>query len=414
MLLREADSFSEEKKATMKSRVFESSDCAGGKAGGLPFKVIEFSRFLKSRGFKVFSSSVIDSLKSLELADISVREDFFSILRANLASTDMEWRLFPELFEGFWRFEEQKKDSEEDREKREKNAEAQKDLLQEILVPGEEGNKRVAVEKFPEKETLEGISYSPVSAVEKRDLGRFETCDIPVAQLLLKSMMSPFRVSVSRRFRKSRKAGDIDFRKIMKKGLKSEGIPLALLFKRKRKRLKRLVVVADVSGSMDRYARFVMPFLLGLKGIGTKAEVFVFSTSLTRISLIIRRSTLERVLRDIESHVPEWSGGTRIGYSLRQLNEQYGKRFLTRRSVAVIMSDGWDLGAKNLLKKEMETISGSVHSVLWLNPMIGDSQYGFVSKAMEMVLPYVDHLLPADNLQSLKRVGRTLSKVMGQ
>jgi len=398
----------------MKARVFKSNDCEEVKADSLVFKVIRFSSFLRSRGFKVFSSSVIDSLKSLEFADVSVKEDFFSILRANLAGTDMEWRLFPELFEGFWRFEERKEDGEVDREKREKESESPKDLLQDILVPSEEGNGRVAIEEVPEKETLEGIAYSPVSAVEKRDLGRFETCDIPVAQLLLKNMMSPFRVSVSRRFRKSRKAGDIDFRKVMKKGLKSEGIPLSLYFMRKRKRLKRLVVVADVSGSMDRYARFVMPFLLGLKGIGTKAEVFVFSTSLTRITLIIRRSTLERVLKDIESHVPEWSGGTRIGHSLRQLNQHHGKRFLTRRSVAVIMSDGWDLGAKNLLKKEMETLSNSVHSVLWLNPMIGDSRYGFVSKAMEMVLPYVDHLLPADSLQSLKRVGRTLSKVMGQ
>jgi hypothetical protein len=302
----------------------------------------------------------------------------------------------------------------ENPKERKNDADPRKDLLQEVLVQGEEGRKRVDVENVPDKEFLEGVAYSPVTVLEKKDLGRFETCDIPVAQLLLKSMMSPFRVSISRRFRKSKKAGDIDFRKVMKNGLKSDGIPFALLFKRKRKRLKRLVVVADVSGSMERYARFIMPFLLGLRSIGTKAEVFVFSTSLSRISLIIRRSTLERVLKDIESQVPEWSGGTRIGYSLRQLNEQYGKRFLTRRTVAVIMSDGWDLGAKNLLKQEMETLSSSVHSVLWLNPLIGDSQYGFASRAMEMILPYIDHLLPADNLKSLKCVGRTLSKVMGQ
>ena len=383
-------------------------------ADGLPARVIRFSRFLRRRGFKVFSSSVIDSLKGLEQADISAKEDFFSILRANLASTDMEWRLFPALFNGFWGLDDVNEKGDENRKARKNDADPRKDLLQEVLVQGEEGSKRVDVEEVPDKEFLEGIAYSPVTVLEKKDLGRFETCDIPVAQLLLKSMMSPFRVSIARRFRRSKKAGDIDFRKVMKNGLKSEGIPFALLFKRKRKRLKRLVVVADVSGSMERYARFIMPFLLGLRSIGTKAEVFVFSTSLSRISLIIRRSTLERVLKDIESHVPEWSGGTRIGYSLRQLNEQYGKRFLTRRTVAVIMSDGWDLGAKNLLKREMETLSNSVHSVLWLNPLIGDSQYGFTSRAMEMILPYIDHLLPADNLQSLKRVGRTLSKVMGQ
>jgi uncharacterized protein with von Willebrand factor type A (vWA) domain len=379
---------------------------------GLTARVVQFSRFLRSRGYKAFSSSVVDCLRGLEHVDLSVKEDFFFVLRMNLASTDMEWRLFPGLFDAFWRCERGEEDKVKSEQKRGENP--CRDLLEEAPLPGVEGHKRAQVEEVQEREFLEGVAYSPVSSLEKKDLTRFQTGDIPVAQLLLRSLMSPFRVSISRRFRKCRKAGQIDFRRVMKKGIKSEGIPLTLLFKRKRKRLKRLVVVADVSGSMDRYARFIMPFILGLRGIGSKAEVFVFSTSLSRISLVIRRSSLERVLREIEKKVPEWSGGTRIGYSLRQLNEDHGKRCLTRRTVAVILSDGWDLGAKNLLKKEMETLSSSVHSVVWLNPMTGDPQYGFLSKAMEMILPYVDHLLPADSLQSLKRVGRTLSKVMGQ
>ncbi|PKN31075.1 MAG: hypothetical protein CVU64_00570, partial [Deltaproteobacteria bacterium HGW-Deltaproteobacteria-21] len=108
-------------------------------ADGLPARVIRFSRFLRRRGFKVFSSSVIDSLKGLEQADISAKEDFFSILRANLASTDMEWRLFPELFKGFWGLDDVNEKGDENPKERKNDADPRKDLLQEVLVQGEEG-----------------------------------------------------------------------------------------------------------------------------------------------------------------------------------------------------------------------------------------------------------------------------------
>jgi uncharacterized protein with von Willebrand factor type A (vWA) domain len=110
----------------------------------------------------------------------------------------------------------------------------------------------------------------------------------------------------------------------------------------------------------------VMPFILGMKGIGSRAEVFVFSTSLTPVTHVIRKQTLDRVLEMIVGEVPDWSGGTRIGYSLHQFNEAHGHRLLNRRTVVVILSDGWDLGAKNLLRREMETLSAKVHAVSWL------------------------------------------------
>lgn len=173
-----------------------------------------------------------------------------------------------------------------------------------------------------------------------------------------------------------------------------------------------MVVLADVSGSMDRYARFVMPFILGLRGIGTRAEVFVFSTSLTQVTSILKRHGVEEVLEKMAREVPDWSGGTRIGYSLRQFSRRYGKRHLNRRTVVVILSDGWDLGARNLLVREMESLSDRVHAVIWLNPLAGDPAYAPLLRAMDGVLPYLDFLLPADSLQGLKRVGRTLARVM--
>lgn len=373
-------------------------------------KVILFSCFLKNRGFKVFSSNIRDSLRGLEEIDISKREDFCSALRSNLVTTDMEWALFEELFEEFWQGIESPEEDEES-EGPEEEGEGQGDSVMELLLESKPDNES-GEEDACEQGQTEVATYSPVSRLERKNLAQVQNEDIRIAQLILKNMMSPFRIAETRRFRKSKNPGDMDFRRIMKKSLKAGGIPLELAYKKKKKRLKRLVILADVSGSMDRYARFVMPFILGLRGVSTKAEVFVFSTSLTLITSILRRFSIEEALERISLEVPEWSGGTRIGYSLHQFTQGYGERLLNKRTVVVIMSDGWDLGGRDLLKREMEYLSRKANCIIWLNPLAGDTEYKPVCQGMQIALPYVDYFLPADSLQSLKRVGRTLSRVM--
>ena len=377
----------------------------------LPKRVILFSRFLKNNGFKVFSSSVIESLKGLEEIDISKREDFFSVLRSNFTTTDMEWQLFGELFEEFWRDymnEETHEEVEEDtREQVECEGDSVDQLLPDVIFDTEGSG-----EELNEEETREWAVYSPVATLEKKDLSQFERRDIQIAQLVLKNMVSPFRITVTRRFKNTKKPGNMDFRRVLKKSLKSGGIPLELFFRKKKKKLKRLVILADVSGSMDRYARFVMPFIMGLKGVGPKAEVFVFSTALTHITSIIRRLTVEKALDRISQEVPDWSGGTRIGFSLHQFNHGYGEGLLNRRTVVVIMSDGWDLGGRELLKREMEALSQRAYCIIWLNPLAGDSEYRPICMGMKTALPYIDYHLPADSLESLKKVGHTITGIM--
>lgn len=146
--------------------------------------------------------------------------------------------------------------------------------------------------------------------------------------------------------------------------------------------------------------------------MGSKAEVFVFSTSLTSISFTIRHLSFKKAVNRIAREVPDWSGGTRIGYSLHQFNQTYGQRLVNQRTVVVILSDGWDLGGKELLRREMETLARNAHCIIWLNPLAGDLGYQPVCQGMRIALSYVDYFLPADNLQSLKRVGRLLSRIM--
>lgn len=373
-------------------------------------RVVLFSRFLKSRGFKTFPSSIMDSLQCLEEISIVEKGDFFSVLRANLVTNDVEWGLFRELFEEFWQDvadSGEEEESEGQGEQAECTDEALEELLQEMTKEQDQGG-----DETRESGSVEVATYSPLSRIENKNFARIEKKDIQVAQLVLRNMLSPLKLSFSRRFKKSRRPGEMDFRGLLKKSLKTGGIPIELAYKKKKKRLKRLVILADVSGSMDRYARFVMPFLLGLRGVGTKAEVFVFSTSLTPITKIIRRFDIDEALERICRLVPDWSGGTRIGYSLHQFTQEFGEKLLNKRTVVLIMSDGWDLGGRDLLKREMETLSQKAHCVIWLNPLAGDTEYKPVCQGMQIALPLVDYFLPADSLNSLKKVGRVISKVM--
>jgi len=284
--------------------------------GGLAGEVINFSRYLRQQGFKSFSSGILDGLRSLGEIDLGRREEVFHALRSNLTTNEMEWRLFRELFDQYWQYtlpENKPLDRTEIPEKPEpEEGWEEKKAVQRYFLD----NESEKTETGSRLDAPDSPVYSPVAAMERQDLGSIRPKDIQVAQLILKNMMTTFRVDRTRRSRTSKKTGDLDFRRIFSKSLKSEGIPLELYYQRKKKRLKRLVVLADVSGSMDRYARFVMPFILGLKGVGSKAEVFVFSTSLTPITFLVKHLNFEKAMERISATVPDWSGGTKIGLSL--------------------------------------------------------------------------------------------------
>ncbi|OQX63124.1 MAG: hypothetical protein B5M55_07410 [Desulfococcus sp. 4484_242] len=381
-----------------------------GDETGLAGRVIEFAHFLKQRAFKVFQSSVLDALRGLAMISLEDKRDFFYVLRANLTATDLEWIQFKALFDQFW--DQANLLEEPSGDKRGPEPRARISVKEGECLADTPSQTSTEINSSNEKEWLEGIAYSPVSVVRKKDLGCFNQADIPMARLALRQMTDPFKIERSRRIKRGRHAGNLDFRRTIRQCLKTGGTPFTLFYKEKKKRLKRLVILADVSGSMDRYARFVMPFLLGLREIGSGAEVFVFSTSLTSITFLVRRLSLEKALERIADQVPDWSGGTRIGYSLHQFNQAHAGRLLNRRTVVVILSDGWDLGGKDLLRREMAFLSRRTHTVLWLNPLAADPDYEPLCRGMKTALPYIDHLLPANNLQSLQRVARLLSRAM--
>ncbi len=378
---------------------------------GLAGKIIRFTDFLRLRGFKVSHSNVHDSIRGILEIDPSIRKDFLETLRANLVKNDIEWVQFINLFDEFW-------DSTDDLLNRPPHEdEFDEQECQDPNAAGEVNSETVTALSPMEGKSDSGITldatvYSPLPATGEKDFTCFDRTDIPLAEQVIKNFIQPFRIQESRRLKKSKKARDIDFQRVLRKSLKTEGLPLKLCFRSKKRKLKRLVFLIDVSGSMDRYARLVLPFILSLRKVGSKVEAFVFSTALVPITFFIRHMDIDQALDQIARYVPYWSGGTKIGHALHQFNRDQGQRLRVRKSVVVILSDGWDLGDQDLLEQEMMALSRNANTVIWLNPLAGDPDYQPLCQGMKTALPYLDFFLPADSLDSLKKAGHLITRMM--
>ena len=178
--------------------------------------------------------------------------------------------------------------------------------------------------------------------------------------------------------------------------------------RRERKRRKtRVVAICDVSGSMDIYSRFLLQFLYALQNSFARVETFVFSTGLSRVTRDLSGASYRAALGQLSGAVQNWSGGTRIGASLATFNASWS-RLVDRRTVVVILSDGWDTGDPEQLADELHAISRRAGRVIWLNPLLGSASYEPLTRGMQAALPHVDVFAPAHNLASLRDLARHL------
>jgi len=377
-------------------------------------RLLGFMRFLREVGFKASHSHMINAMEAIQEVGLK-RPDAKNALKVTLCSNEWEWSSFDRLFESYFGHVQAKKDL--------------KELPQVHSFNGPEESYEAAEEKSShshlkeehapeEKEKtisafsiLAGLGYSPVSFLVKKEIQAYSPEDVQMAQLAIRHIMEPFKIQRARRHKKGN--GRIwDMRSTLRDAMRHYGWPMRLYSLEKKKRLKRMLIIADVSGSMQRYNAMVLPFLLSLKGVGPKAEVFVFSTKVQRITEIIRHLPLDKALNKIIADVQDWSGGTRIGESLQHINRNYDKKLLNKRAVVLIISDGWDLGAKALLLREMKSLRSRVNKILWLNPIAGDPSLQIMSQAVKLCMDYIDYHIPAASLMDLSKVGLLLKRLM--
>jgi uncharacterized protein with von Willebrand factor type A (vWA) domain len=382
-------------------------------ADDLVNRVLLFGRYLKTLGFQVTPSRMLDVCRSLDCLDITRREDFYDAARVNLVSHREELPLFDEAFKTFWEPESQ---APTDLCGLEEPAPLPEESLYEDLDVGESeaGFEEVTTEQWQPGNTQDFLSelsepgWTDQEILTSKDFAQCDERELLLIRRVIAQLAPKIASQLSRRKKSHRRGHLVDHRRTFRSNLKYGGDVLRLSHKTRRIRKTRLVLLCDVSGSMDYYSRFLIYFLYGLSQELKGVETLVFSTRLTRITDLLRRKGLELGLQAIAQRVMDWSGGTKIGTSLQTFNTYLADKMLTRKSVVIIMSDGWDRGDVQVLEREMRTLKHKAYKIIWLNPLLGSPHYQPLCQGIKTVLPYCDYFLPVHNLESLIGLARTL------
>jgi uncharacterized protein with von Willebrand factor type A (vWA) domain len=381
--------------------------------GTLP-NLLVFGRALKELGVKISLSQVIDVSRAVEFVDLADKGDFRALLRSNLISQKEDFPVFDMLFDCFWREQSYERVPMETLEIQGTPTEsgAQEGGDEEGLE--EAAAETVATENVP-LENLDEFSvptYSPQELLNRKDfseMGVEESRAIARAILLIATKIA---TQISRRKKLGRKGNVVDPRWTMRKNMKYGGEIIDLVNRKRRIKKTRVVLLCDVSGSMDCYSRFLIQFMYGLQNELWGVETFVFSTSLSRITHLIRTKDIANALEKISGSILGWSGGTNIGRSLHTFNRNFAPSMVTHRTVVVIISDGWDRGDVSLLEREMQDLKRRCKKIIWLNPLLASDNYEPLCKGMQAALPYLDLFLSVHNVNSLIALGRTLQKMV--
>jgi uncharacterized protein with von Willebrand factor type A (vWA) domain len=254
----------------------------------------------------------------------------------------------------------------------------------------------------------------PVAASEEERLGqkRFDALD-PNELAAIYRLMSEMRIAIprrrTRRAEHHRHGERIDLRRTLRAAMRTGGEPLSLSRRRRKVVPRRIVLLCDISGSMQPYARAYLHFLTSAAGSGPHAEAFVFATRLTRITRALATRSPEQAIQRAAASAPDWSSGTRIGDALGEFNDRHGRRGMARGAVVVILSDGWERGEPDAVGRQMQRLARLAHRIVWVNPRA--SARGFVPRAggMAAALPYVDALVGGDNLDALREVAEAIA-----
>ncbi len=208
----------------------------------------------------------------------------------------------------------------------------------------------------------------------------------------------------TRRYEKGRHGQRIDMRRTLRESLRTGGDPIRLARRRRRVVHRRLVMLCDISGSMEPYARAYLQFLTCAAGSGPSAEAFVFATRLTRVTRALASRRPERAIQRAAAAAPDWSSGTRIGDALKAFNDRHGRRGMARGAVVVILSDGWERGDPALVGREMERLGRLAHRIVWVNPRVAASGFTVSAGGMVAALPHCDALVSGHSFLALGEV----------
>ena len=379
---------------------------------------MHFARLLRAAGLRVGSDRVIDCVRALEIAGQREfplrREDWYWTMSAVLLSRQEQRPIFDQAFRIFWRDP--------------KLAERMMSLMLPQAYgragkPEQQQSQRLTdalfsqKEEAPETEKLEleaRLTFSSREVLSRMDFDTMSAAELVEAKRMLSQLRLPLPLIRTRRFRPHRAGVRVDLRKTMRESLRDGGDIIPLVRSAPIELHPPLVVLCDISGSMNPYSRMFLHFLHAITNDRDRVAVFVFGTRLTNITRQLRHRDVDVAMQRVADAIKDWSGGTRIGHSLREFNFKWGRRVLGQNACVLLVSDGLDREAGEGLGEEMERLAKSCHRLVWLNPLLRYDKFEARPAGVRAMLPHVDLFLPVHNLKSLVDLAKTLSRPMNK
>lgn len=376
----------------------------------LSANITGFCRFLRDNGIPLGPLDQVDALRAMETMPFSDQEVFRLVLRAVLTKSQSDQIIFDDLFPEYWKDLALARDSKvrqdaaeaEQKENRPPNSNKQSQPQYKTLKDWLQGKQTT--------EEQELAAYSPVEVLTRKDFSTLSEDDLQEVMKLINIIAKSLATKFNRRFKPDQNKGIFDLRRTMRLNMRRGGEIMELGYQRRKIRKLKLVMICDVSKSMDLYSRFLVQFIYAFQSAYRRIETFVFSTSLHRVTDEMQNGRFSEVLQRLAETVPGWSGGTKIGTSLKTFVDEYGRQLLNDRTVVLIMSDGWDTGDIENLEGSMAQIQQKAAKVVWLNPLAGSPKFEPSVRGMQAALPYIDVFAPVHSLESLRNLVKYLGK----
>jgi uncharacterized protein with von Willebrand factor type A (vWA) domain len=363
--------------------------------------VVTFGRVLREVGLEVGPGRLQDALRGLDAVDLTSQDDVYWALRQTLVTRRDELELFDRAFAA-WFLRAPVLAPLRSLPQPEARPVA---VAAESPRPGDEGDTTEA-EEDPEE-----LGASPVELLREKDFAEMTPEEFRRARQLMSAIARLRPQRVSRRRTADARGDRLDVRRLVRRSLRTGGDPLDRPRRARKDVPRKLVVLCDVSGSMEAYTRALLLFLHAVVGSGRGVEAFAFGTRLSRLTPELDTRDPEAALEKCTEAVVDWGSGTRLGASLKEFNDVWGRRALSRGAVVVVVSDGWERQDPESVGREMARLARAAYAVVWVNPLKGNPEYQPLAGGMRAALPFVDRFLPGHNLRSLEELATVLAGI---
>ncbi len=391
-------------------------NATGQEEGGhIAANIMHFARVLRAAGLPIGPGQVIDAVQAIKSTGLGRRDDFYWTLHAVFVNRRDQRELFDQAFHIFWRNPQILErmmsmvlPSAELGEAEKPEAEVLPRIA-EALAAGASPQDDIQTREAEKIEFDATLTFSREEVLREIDFEKMSAAEIKAAKAAMRRIRLPIRDIPTRRFRANKAGARADMRATLRAALRFGGDVIPMRWRSRSRRTPPLVVLCDISGSMERYARMLLHFLHAITNDRDRVHTFLFGTRLTNVTRYLRYRDIDLALDKIAEAVVDWSGGTRIGQCLYEFNRDWSRRVLSQGAVVLLITDGLDREGADGLPKEIDRLHRSSRRLIWLNPLLRYEQFQPKSQGIRAILPHVDEFRPVHNLESLMQLTHILS-----